>query len=346
LQLKLDDKTIEAKSLLYPEEVREPMQWVAAYCRDRCNHQISVLCAKCKDLKFETDYTYWHKIFAGKYFLIAPQTGKPVGSVKNFLQIVEALRRRDRIDWRAGSIPFVETGTWNIIRDRIDIIRQLGRVNRFLGIAGPTGSQKTACFKEYKQRNNHGRVTHLEAPERPRMTQFINDLARCYGETVMKTMDRNIWFITQTVNETKTIIVDNVQRLYQPDMEGDQPIFNFLQKLQDDTGCAIVLSFTPLFVRTLKQGMNRGYFEQFIGRMGGERKLLILPDYAPRADVLAIANAFGLQDAEKHADYLETIAREPGRIRTLFDDLQAAKQLAEDKPFTIAQLREAREEEE
>jgi hypothetical protein len=53
-----------------------------------------------------------------------------------------------------------------------------------------------------------------------------------------------------------------------------------------------------------------------------------------------------MRDAAKHARKLAQIAREPGRIRILFDDLQDAKQLAQSQKvaLTIDHLLEVREE--
>jgi hypothetical protein len=348
LQLKLDDKTIETKTENYPDDAREAARWLAAYCREKCNRQISILVAKAKKLKFETDYSYWHKILTGKYFCSDPKTGKTIGSVQNFLQVVEELRKIERIEWRAGRPPFIETGTYHLIADFIDKKRQPGRVNKFGGIVGVTGSQKTASFKQYRMLNNHGKVVLVDSPEKPRMAPFITDLAVAYGEAASQCGEKKRSYITQAVNETKCIIVDNVQRLYREESGADQPIFSFLQKLQDDTDCTIILSYTPDFVRKLNEGLSRGYFEQFVGRMGGLKKSLVLPEFAPRDDILAIAEAYQFADAKKHIKYLESISREPGRIRALFDDLQDAKSLAESdkQPLSVEHLRMVRGEEE
>ncbi len=93
--------------------------------------------------------------------------------------------------------------------------------------------------------------------------------------------------------------------------------------------------------------MLQGYFEQFEGRAGGRRNFLVLPEYPPEEDVLAFAQAFKLQHADKHLPYLVKIAQEPGRVRSLLEDLQAAKVAAEGegKALTIGQVKEARGEE-
>ena len=89
----------------------------------------------------------------------------------------------------------------------------------------------------------------------------------------------------------------------------------------------------------LKRGLAQGYFEQFIGRVGGDKAVLTLEDYPSAEDITAIAKAFGLTrlnernvhltENEKEItmttlDYLTRICREPGRIRVLFEALLSA----------------------
>lgn len=345
--LKLDDIVIEQKTAHYPEEAQEPARWLAGFVRENCNKQIAPLVERLKKIGHKTDYSLWHRILTGKYFQ-KDDAGKITGSVNNFIQIVDALRAQARIEWRAGRPPFIETPTFHLITDYIDKKRQPERANKFGSIIGYTGTQKSASFKEYRSRNNHGKVVHVESPERASMNQFLTDLARQYvGYNLTRGNDKRAR-ITANVNEHKCIIVDNVQRLYAEDAGANQTIFSFLQKLQDDTDCTIIMSYTPEFADVLTRGAGRGYFEQFIGRMGGLRKALVLPDFATRDDVLAIAAGFDLKEAKSNVKYLEAISREPGRIRALFDDLQDAAQLAkaDKKPLTIDYVRMVRSEEE
>jgi AAA domain len=218
------------------------------------------------------------------------------------------------------------------------------RVCKFGAVVGVTGTQKSACFREYQIRNNHGACRHIEAPETASMAKFVDDLAMAIGVSRHTGQSEKVNIITRSVNERQCLIVDNVQRLYKPKAHGDQPVFNFLQKLQDDTGCTIILSYTPDFTAVLEQGADSGYFEQFIGRMGGLRTAVRLPDFAPREDILMIAQSFGLKEASKHATYLEKVSRERGRIRILFEALQDARQFAQEdsKDLTIDYVKLAR----
>ena len=75
-------------------------------------------------------------------------------------------------------------------------------------------------------------------------------------------------------------IIDNAQRMYDPRRGMTQPTFSFLQAVQDITKCAIVLIFVDEAtgegdsLSRVMNGKSRGFFDQFIGRGGGEDQIL------------------------------------------------------------------------
>lgn len=345
--MRLDDATIAAKIQGYPEPVREPLVWLASYVRERCAGRRDVLVDQVRKRGFKgSTYSenYFYRVLTGRYFQPDPkQPGKVLGSAQNLLQVIDALRANVLLHERAGKPPFVETSTWVMTRDYIDGKRAPENVCKFGVLIGPTGSQKTECVKHYCHLNNHGTCIHLEAPERPSITQFLTDLTVRYGNAARSHTDVKKQQIAQCVTDRKMIAVDNVQRLYKPGFGGDQPIFNYLQKLQDDTGCTVILMFASIGSDFLTKGLEQGYFEQFEGRAGGREQFLTLDDFAPREDVEAFASAYGLRGKEA-VEYLEKLSRKPGRIRILCDSLQLAKRLADSRAerLTLGHVREVR----
>jgi DNA transposition AAA+ family ATPase len=349
-KLRLDDVTLAAKAEIQPEAVRDLWLWLCVYTRTECNADPDLLTERMKAAGIMRDKTTWVRILKGQ--LLRNQNGTeretPLVAVDKLIEEITALKDGVRVESMRGRVPFVPTPSAKAIFGYVDIKRRPERVNKFGVIIGPTGSQKTATLREYARRNNHGAVVWLEAPENGSMQEFMTGLCRAYGGPYREAIDRRRQRVFESVNERRTIIVDNCQRLYRENRGHDQPVFSFLQRLQDQTGCTVILSITPTFERTLVGSMMAGYFEQFEGRAGGRRNFLRLPEFAPDEDLLAIAQAFGLQDARRALPTLQKISREPGRIRRLFEDLQDAKILAESerKPLTIAHLRAVREEEE
>lgn len=345
-RIRLDARTVEERSKFLPEKMQEPFIWLCAYTREECSYNVDILHERFKALGFSHDKTTWGKILRGLWDKNAD--GKPAKAPclaeDKFVKAVNALKNDARIKEQGGSIPFVMTPTAETIHNFVDLKRTPDRVCKFGIIIGETGNQKTASLKNYCAQNNHGLCVMVEAPERPSMSQFMTDLAKAYGYAETSSYGRKKAYVLDTVNRKKTIIVENVQRLYDPRYGDKQPIFSFLQKLQEDTGCTVIITFTPTFEKVFTASLQRGFFEQFEGRAGGRRNFLRLPEFPPEEDVLMIARAFGLRDIDKHSSELVKIAREPGRIRRLFEDLQDAKISAEAEgaKLTMQHVRAAR----
>lgn len=345
---KFDERSIEDHALHLPEEMRESFRWLAVFCREECNRDIHRLTDRFKLVGVYHDSTTWSKILRG--FWQRDKNGdplpNPVISQEKFLTAIEALRSNVRAEALRGKVPFVETTTARSMIDFMELKCAPDRVNKFGVIVGPTGGQKTATFKEFVRRRNHGNTRWVEAPENGLLSDLLAQLNVMFGYSDRCTPGRKRAILFSVIKDHHCLIIDNTQDLYRQGSQ-EQPAFSFLRRLQEVTGCTIILSITTDFERTLMAGLIKGYFEQFEGRSGGRRKWLRLPEYAPEDDVLAIAQAFGLQEAKKHLKELIQISREPGRIRRLFEDLQEGKLLANaaKAKFTIEHLREARGEE-
>lgn len=341
-RIRLDNPTLEERAALYPENLREPFVWLGVFVRDECSREIDILVDRANKLGIAMDKTNWSKILRGKWNRDAHNNETtPCVQLEKLLKFIDVLQKDARIKELGGRTPFVETSTTKQIFQFIDIKRAPDRVNKFGIVIGETGTQKTAAFREYVRQNNHGTTVWLDAPETPSMFKFKTDLAKAYGCHVAASMPKKESKIVESVNGKKTIIVENVQRLYLEKEEGNQQVFNYLQKLQETTNCTIILSFTPTFEKKFTAGLNRGFFEQFVGRSGGTSRFLRLAEFPPEDDVLDIAKAFKLQQPDRSLDYLVKIAHEPGRVRRLFEDLQDAKieAEAEKKPLTIGHVK-------
>lgn len=343
---RLDMQTLEQRALHLPVEMRELFVWLGCYTAQDCSRDVDILTARFKELGFDHNKTTWSRILRGMWQQDAHgnATPAPIMAAEKFVKAVGALKNSARIKEIGGRIAFVMTPTAEKIFNFIEVKRAPDRVCKFGVIIGETGTQKTAALKEYCRQNNHGACVIVEAPETPSMTQFMTDLAKCFNFNAQSGYLRKKTYVLDVVNAKKTIIIENIQRLYDPHCGDKQPIFSFVHKLQEDTNCTIIMSFTPVFEKVFLGGLQRGFFEQFEGRAGGRRNFLRLADYPPEEDVLMIAKAFGLKDAEKHAAELVKIVKEPGRIRRLFDDLQDAKisAEAEKEKLTIQHIRAAR----
>lgn len=353
--MRLDVATVASKTQNYPAEIIEPVQWLAGFVREHCSGRLDLLLDRVKQHGFkEATRNYFYKILTGRYFERRTD-GTLAGSVANLAQIIDRLRAGVLLAERAGKTPFIETPTYFRIRDLLDLKRSPETVCKFAVIIGPTGGQKTESAKHYCHLNNSGKCVHVEAPERPTLGTFITDLAFRYGHSVWSNSEIKKRNIALSVDDRKLIVVDNVQRLWIKGAGGNQPIFSYLQKLQDDTGCAIALMFAEDRANFLLEGLEAGFFEQFEGRAGGRENFLVLDKYTPREDLIAIATAYGVagdltSPKSPVIAYLEKLSKRPGRIRILFDALQRARREADQRTkaggrvceLTIGLIREVR----
>jgi hypothetical protein len=351
--LRLDALSIETLVECFPPDLRSDIRWLATYLRDGCHSNLDTLVERGAPLGLETDKTTWSRVLRGRWNLDGEgkPLDSPVVSPRKLARAIDTLRldasRRDLY----GQVPFIETTVWDQIRSYIDIKRLPERANRFGLIIGHTGSQKTACYKEYRRRSDAapdqaGCCIRIEAPVRTgHMAEFMRSLARAFGFDVSLSSARLRAKVSDAITYKHCLIIDNAQELYIAADGDEQSVFSWLKRIQDERNCAVILSITPTFEVSLTSGYQKDYFEQFVGRAGGRRNFLRLPQWPPEEDVLKISKAFGLREPDNHLDYLVKISREPGRIRILFEDLQSAKQLANGKPLTISHVKNARDEE-
>ena len=333
----------------YPEPIRTRVHWLQGYLLDQTAGTPLSLRSIAIKAGWDKSEEYYYNLLGGYYFKSSATQWKEDGKAwGEFLEIYESIRRYVEQAARQGRLQFIETPTYRCIADFIGARRALNAVCKIGGITGPTGGQKTAALKHYALLNNHGAVIRIEAPACPRVGVLQRKIAERYHIPSSRLIYNSTRepAIREQVNETRTIIIDNAQRLYVPGKGSDQPAFNWLLELQEDTECTLILSFTTDFTDVISAGRAKGYFEQFIGRMGGLRDILTLPDHAPAADLRAIARAFGLQDGKTAMDFLHRWSREDGRIRIVFSRLQRAKEFAKldgRERITLADLQEAQD---
>lgn len=346
---RMDLAALERKVEHYPEQIRTAVVWLQHYWANECRGNGSALRLIGEKVGFERSDAFFSNLLKGYNF--TDKYGKWKEGDKawgEFLEFFEAVKRYAAQAERAGKQPFIDTPTFRCAESYINGVRALNAVCKIAGLTGPTGSQKSAVLRHYALLNNHGQVVHVEAPANGRLAQLQRKIAEKFHvgrKALFRGSDRES-SIRENLNETRTLIIDNAQRLYLPERGSDQPAFNWILEVQEDTGCTVILSFTTDFTDVLVAGRARGYFEQFIGRMGGVNNLLRFPDYTPAADLRVIARHFGLDAGKGAMEHLHRWSREAGRIRIVFHRLQLAQAFAkaEDRTrITLADLQAAAE---
>lgn len=319
---------LEADIAHYPEPIRTEVRWLQGFFLERCNNNAESLRACAAKLNHDKSREYFRNLICGDYF--TSKTNKWIEGGRawsEFLEMIASLRRHDQLVARTGKLSFVQTPTYHCIANFITTLRAPSAVCRIGGIIAPTGGQTSESFKFYWPLNNHGTVIHVEAPGDGRLTKLKAKILNAYHVGVTAIARRPDLELDLQINESRTLIIDNAQALYVRGRGSDQPAFNWIREIYDDKRPTIILKFTEEFLQDLTGNAAKGYFEQFIGRMGGMSNLLRLPDFAPKEDLKCIAHHFKLAPSAID-DFLHKWSRQPGRIRIVFNKIQQAQEFA------------------
>ena len=163
---KFDERTIEDHALHLPEEMRDAYRWLATFTREECNQDIHRLTERFKIVGVYHDTTTWSKILRGFWNRNKDRNplANPVISQEKFLTSVEALRTNVRRSPLRGKIPFVETSTASSIMDFIVEVRPRSR-EQIRRDRRSHRRTKTATFKEFTRRRNHGSTRWVKPRE-------------------------------------------------------------------------------------------------------------------------------------------------------------------------------------
>ncbi len=335
LTIRKDIAQFESSIAHYPAEVMEDVAFINQIVLQDLNGHYKLLPPLLrKEGKIEVSEDYAYRLLSGRQFrLERMQAGKVPGGPTGLAlvkEIAEFLRRWVVFNSEAGGLPFVETPTWRELDAYIDAVSAPENPCKFGAICGSTGTGKSRMLKRRQLLHNQGKTAHVEAPSSGRLSRFQMKLGAAFGIPISSGTSERLVRLGKCLTNKRTIIVDNVQKLHNERRGADQPVLNYLQEINDDTGCTIILSWTPVFGQTLADPTNTQYFEQFIGRFGGLDNVLTLPEYAPMADLRAIADKLRVAGGKASLEVLRRWSREPGRLRILFRRLHLARLAAND----------------
>jgi len=343
MQARLTAATIEDAVKLYPEEIRESVKQLYGYMMERCDGDRNRLVARLKLLGHDYSTHYFYKLFTGRWL----ENGEFVASTDKICAMARELMDNEKGLFVKGKFPVVETETIRLLRDAINTVRQQHRICKWLFVTGPSGSQKTFAAKYYATEYNHGSTIYQEAPFRPDSNELRYNLARRTGCNRDNKGIQQLYHIQQNITDKHCLIFDNAQRLYNEKSGSNQTCFSFLQKLQDETNCSIVLIFVRNTIGGVMEkdpldeilfGDAKGFFAQFLGRIGGEECILRLPDASSDADLRAFAKAAGFRadDARLILPVMRYLDSRAGGLRIMLQALQNAALAAEAAARPIA----------
>ncbi|MFA6962413.1 MAG: AAA family ATPase [Opitutaceae bacterium] len=336
--------TENPKRFAYPQEAVEPTLGMLDYAHFCCDSNIEIVTEKCRAMSFTYDRQYYYQLLTGRYFRVDAEQ-KVQGSWRNLRELWTQVELRLTFARQISKVIFTETTVWETINEYVQRKRVSYTSCKFGAIVGYTGSQKSACFNELIRREEAGTIIRMEAPPIPSLSEFIHKLSDILGSAKSDGRAERRDFIRKHFKvPRRTLIVDNIQRCLCRSVKNGsyQPIFEFLLELQEDTGCTIIISWTP-DADKFEEALKSAFFEQFIGRIGGEREILRLEEFTNDEDIRRFCGTFKVEpaDIEELMPRLRTLVQEKGRVRPLIQALQAGHRLANaaNKPYRAIHLR-------
>lgn len=334
--------TENPKRFPYPQEAIEATLGMLDYAHFCCDSNLATVTERCRAMGFTYDQQYFYQLLTGRYFR-QDDEGKAQGSWRNLLALWMQVELRLTFARQISKVIFTETTVWERINEYVQRKRVSYTSCKFGAIVGHTGSQKSACFNEINRREEAGVIIRMEAPPVPALSEFIHKLSsqcgaqKSHGRAVRRDHIRAHFKVPRRV-----LIIDNIQRCLSRSQGSYQPIFEFLLELQEDTGCTIIISWTPDSDK-FEEALKSAFFEQFIGRIGGEREILRLDEFTHDEDIRRFCRTFKVvdQDIEELMPRLRELVKEKGRVRPLIQALQAGHRLAnaKNKPYTADFIR-------
>lgn len=288
----------------YSSEEKEQLEWLWGYTFAELNGSKSAMCQA-----VGYDYSVVYKIFTGQYD----------AGLDRFCEAIAHLRKKAS----DGRSKLVETVVTKRINEALDYAKETCAM---VSITGPTGRSKTFTAEHWAKENNHGRAKYIRIPSGCTRRTLVKLLCRSCGIGVngKKTADLE-GRLFKAFDFRNTIIIDEAGHLLPRAGTGTSAI-EFIRDLHDMCGCGVALVFTDVYLEEFRHGRLAGYFEQFIGRI---KFPVQIPQEVLKQEIEAVVKYFCESPAVKLLKLAHSLANgRDGKLRTLFEDLQRAKEWA------------------
>ncbi len=323
---------VEGLTANYPEEVRQDVLDLYKYMLDKCQGNRKVLAANLQTLGVAKSDNYFFKLFSGGWI----EKGVFTASIDAIRAMAKAVRDAEIGRLTSGIIPHTETDIVRLMRNAIDAVRQKDNICKWLYVVGSTAGQKSYSARYYAASRQSRDTFYMESPATSNLMPLASRMSKFLGCPESVATYRKVQWVEDNAKPNHCFIIDNAQRMYDPRRGMTQPTFSFLQAVQDITKCAIVLIFVDEAtgedsLSRVMNGKSRGFFDQFIGRGGGEDQILRLPNFSSDRDLLAFAKSAGFKSSEDRRailPFLKYLDRRRGRMRIPLRALQAAARFA------------------
>ena len=243
---------------------------------------------------------------------------------QEIFEAIEALRKR--VQRRK---PLIKT----IVAERIiEALDYALENSAMIYVSGPTGRGKTYTAQWWAARNNHGRTVYARVPSDCTRRALVNMLCSLRGVARTGSCADCEANLRMALTPRNLLIIDEAGHLLRKSGKPGGAI-ELMRDLHDMTGCGIALLFTDVYLKEIKQGRSRDYFEQFLGRLEFPVEIPAIPR---RDEVRQVLEAYYDDPDEDLVAYALAIARSgDGQLRTLYQDLTRAEEYAKSEKRKI-----------
>lgn len=179
-------------------------------------------------------------------------------------------------------------------------------------IYGHTQIGKTASLQEIQRQKNHGLTLYVEIPTGGGIQMLLRTIAKACRISPDSCFDQLRERVFRALDDSKLLIIDETNRVFETYRRSSiKPSMELIRELYDRTHCGLVLVGDDGFRVEMEQGEYSAFLRKLKNRAGGLE--LQLPKVAPREDLDAIADVYGLGRATGEAEEcLLRIAKESG----------------------------------
>jgi DNA transposition AAA+ family ATPase len=266
------------------------------------------------------DATTVHRLFNGRYG----------ASYANLLVEIARYRRLAEERAKRKDIGFIKTSTWKKIAA---VCRTALYDNMPAYIYGASQIGKTKCLEEYARLNNHGQTRYVRMPGVPTYYKVLNLIADACFISTRNTPDDIAKRIFKSIDSSTLLVIDEFHEVFECCGEPlARKIVEFIREIYDRTNCGIVICGTKVVRDEFEKGKQAKVWDQFRRRGMVE---LTLPDVAPMADVILIAEAFGLKEPDAATtEVIREMLKQSG-LGKYFKFLQLAHKIALKEKATL-----------
>jgi len=290
------------------EGAQDALEWLWGYSVNKLGCSKMALCDATA-----MDWKQLHAVFTGAASESKALTEEVMQAVARLRKQAETTRER-----------LVVTPITRRICETLDYCRDW---KAMVTVKGPTGRSKTSTALWWAEENNHGRTSYIRMRSSCSRRMLVTAIcqAKNIGVNGKKTIELEERLF-KAFSPRNVLIIDEAGHLIPRCGQGTSAI-EFIRDVHDICGCGIALIFTDVYLQEMRNGRLANYFEQFFGRIKFE---MTIPQEVRKDEVLAVVKSFRKDPPEKLLALSVKLARErEGKLRTLFEDLQRAKEWAD-----------------